>query len=142
MPLFPAEGRRETKHERAEGRLPARKRLFGPFFAYSEGERRERKVWRLGDLRRKEVINIRDGRRLGYIMDLEIDETQGRIEALVVPGPSRLFGLFGREEDYIIDWNEIETLGEDIVLVRVSVPDRRRTAGKEQWLRRGRHYSY
>lgn len=40
-------------------------------------------------------------------------------------GPTRLFGLFGREEDYIISWDEIETLGEDIVLVSVAMPDRR-----------------
>ena len=41
----------------------------------------------LGDLRRKEVVNIRDGTRLGFVTDVEIDEVDGRIESLVVPGP-------------------------------------------------------
>ena len=54
-------------------------------------------MWRLGDLRRKEVINIRDGTRLGFIMDVEIDEVDGRIESLVVPGPTGVFGLLGRD---------------------------------------------
>ena len=98
-------------------------------------------MWRLGDLRRKEVINIRDGTRLGFIMDVEIDEVDGRIESLVVPGPTRLFGLLGRDEDYIIGWDEIETLGEDIVLVSVAMPDRRTLGSKERRVRR-RHYSH
>lgn len=98
-------------------------------------------MWRLGDLRRKEVVNIRDGTRLGFVTDVEIDEVDGRIESLVVPGPTRLFGLFGREEDYIIRWDEIETLGEDIVLVSVAMPDRRAQGARERRVRR-RHFSY
>ena len=96
-------------------------------------------MWRLGDLRRKEVVNIRDGTRLGFVTDVEIDEVDGRIESLVVPGPTRLFGLFGREEDYIISWDEIETLGEDIVLVSVAMPDRRAQGARERRVRR-RHF--
>ena len=98
-------------------------------------------MWRLGDLRRKEVANLRDGTRLGFVTDVEIDEVDGRIESLVVPGPTRLFGLFGREEDYIISWDEIETLGEDIVLVSVAMPDRRAQGARERRVRR-RHFSY
>jgi len=97
-------------------------------------------MWRLGDLRRKEVINIRDGARLGYVADVEIDEVQGRIEALVVPGQGRMFGFLGQEEDYIIGWDEIETVGEDVVLVSVVMPDRRPTGKKERRHRARRRY--
>ena len=79
---------------------------------------------RVFDLRRKEVINIRDGARLGYVCDVEIDELEGSVDAIVVPGPARFFGLFGRDEDYIISWDEIEKIGEDIILVSVVFPTR------------------
>ena len=98
-------------------------------------------MWRLGDLRRKEVINIRDGARLGYVADVEIDEVEGRIEALVVPGQGRMLGFLGQEEDYIISWDEIETVGEDVVLVSVVMPDRRPPGKKERRRRVRKRYS-
>lgn len=51
---------------------------------------------RLADLRYKEVINILDGSRYGYVGDVEFDPESGQIAALVVPGRPRLFGLLGR----------------------------------------------
>ena len=45
------------------------------------------------DFRTKEVINIRDGRRLGSIVDMEFNLQEGRITAIVVPGASRFLGL-------------------------------------------------
>ena len=41
---------------------------------------------RAGELREKEVININDGRRLGYVCDVEVSLCKGEIEAIVVPG--------------------------------------------------------
>jgi len=70
-----------------------------------------------GDLRQKEVINIADGMRLGYVGDVEIDFEKGNIEAIVVPGPSRLFGFLGRDGDFIIPWDDIVRVGDDIILV-------------------------
>ena len=50
---------------------------------------------RMVELRCKEVINICDGCRLGYVGDVEVLLPEGRVAALVVPGPCRFFGLFG-----------------------------------------------
>ena len=52
---------------------------------------------RIADLRCKEIINVTDGSRFGYVGDVEVDLDTGRICALVVPGRLRLFGLLGRE---------------------------------------------
>ena len=71
----------------------------------------------LTDLHCKEVICIRDGRRLGFITDAKIELPEGRIAAIVVPGPSRLFGLAGKKDDYVIPWSSICRIGPDIVLV-------------------------
>ncbi|BDG60744.1 YlmC/YmxH family sporulation protein [Caldinitratiruptor microaerophilus] len=66
---------------------------------------------------RKDVINIRTGRRLGELVDVEIDEKTGRITALVVPGHSRLWGLLGGERDIVIPWHRIVRIGPDCILV-------------------------
>jgi len=50
--------------------------------------------------RQKEVVNILDGRSLGYICDMEIDAVNGNICAIIVPGPARLWNLF-REQNYV-----------------------------------------
>lgn len=72
---------------------------------------------RVTELRAKEIINVHDGSRYGYMGDLEIDLETGRVSALVVPGRLRLFGLLGREADQIFPWASVRRFGEDIILV-------------------------
>ena len=55
--------------------------------------------FRFQDLRRKEVININDGSRLGLVADLDLRAPEGQVVAIVVYGPARFFGLFGRGEE-------------------------------------------
>lgn len=72
---------------------------------------------RASDFRQKEVINIADGKRLGFVYDVEIDMSKGVIEAIIVPGPGKVLGLFGRDTDYVIPWQNIKKVGDDIILV-------------------------
>ena len=46
------------------------------------------------ELRDKEVISVRDGRRLGFISDLEIDLCSGRINCIILPPSGSCFSLF------------------------------------------------
>ena len=78
---------------------------------------------RVTDLRCKEVINVTDGLRLGFASDVEILLPEGKVLALVVPGPCRFFGLFGRKDDFVIPWNCIRRIGSDIILVELE-PDK------------------
>ena len=41
--------------------------------------------------------------------------------ALIVYGRPRLFGLFGKSDDYYIPWEKIRLIGEDAILVDNSV---------------------
>ena len=77
---------------------------------------------RVADLRCKEVINIRDGCRLGFPCDVEVDMDTGHLVAVVVPGPCKFFGLFGREKDWVIGWDCIARIGDDIILVEKEFP--------------------
>ena len=79
---------------------------------------------RMGELRQKEVISVKDGGRLGFVCDVEIDTHTAQVTALVVYGRSRLFGLLGREEDQYIPWDAVRRFGEDIILVEDHRPRR------------------
>ena len=48
---------------------------------------------RIADLRSKEVISVKDGGRLGYVCDVELDTQTAAITALVVYGRPRLLGV-------------------------------------------------
>ena len=85
------------------------------------------------DLHCKEVICVCDGRRLGFISDARIDVPEGNIVAIIVPGPCRFFGLWGRRDDYVIPWNCIRRIGPDIVLVDVKPDECRVPRGKHGW---------
>lgn len=76
---------------------------------------------RIATLRHKEVINIRDGFRLGYVCDILIDIKCGKVISFVVPGPCCLFGLFGKGKEYVIDWCCVVRIGEDIILIDADV---------------------
>ena len=74
------------------------------------------------DLSCKEVICVYDGRRLGFVSDVVIELPEGKIVAIIIPGPCRFFGLWGRKDDFVIPWHCIRRIGPDIVLVDVK-PD-------------------
>lgn len=71
------------------------------------------------ELRKKEVINIADGKNLGLIHDIEIDVEKGSITAIIVPGGGRFFSFFGRTEDLVITWDRVVKIGIDVILVEL-----------------------
>lgn len=60
-----------------------------------------------------------DGRRLGFVSDVEIDLENGRIEAIIIPGGGRIFGIIGKDNELVIPWDRIKKIGEDIILVEM-----------------------
>jgi YlmC/YmxH family sporulation protein len=74
---------------------------------------------RICQLRQKEVINICTGMRIGFIADVEIDLEKGKIIAIIVPGPCKLWGIIGRDHEYVISFACITNVGPDIVLVEI-----------------------
>lgn len=69
------------------------------------------------ELKHKEVINSKNGVKLGCVDDIEIDTMAARLVAIVIYGRPKCFGLFGREDDIIIRWEDIDLIGEDTILV-------------------------
>jgi YlmC/YmxH family sporulation protein len=84
-------------------------------------------VIRASDLATRDVVNTVDGRRLGNIVDVELDLTNGKIVAVIVPGQPKMLGVFGRSDDYVVPWENIRKIGEDVILVEISERYLRRT---------------
>ena len=76
---------------------------------------------RLCELRQREVINCRDGERLGYVCDIVFDIHTCILKAIVIPGPCTLFGILGRDHEYVIDVSCIRQIGPDVILVDVDI---------------------
>lgn len=74
---------------------------------------------RFWELTEKEVINCKDGKRLGYVADIEIEIPSGKVCRLFVPGQGKFCGCFGKGTECIIQWNQIVRIGEEIILVDV-----------------------
>jgi len=72
---------------------------------------------RITNLGCKEVINICDGIRFGYVNDIEIDTSTGEVTAIIVQGARKFPWFFLKYDDYIIPWNAIRKVGDDIILV-------------------------
>lgn len=78
---------------------------------------------RIYDLRDKEVVNVKDCKVLGCVVDVDFDSCTGCILALIVPGPGRICGVFGRDMEYVIPWKRVKCIGPDVILVDIVVEE-------------------
>ena len=74
---------------------------------------------RMSELKRLEVINVCDCKRLGFVGDVIFDSCTGQIEAMIVPGPGCICGFLGREKEFVIPFRDVCQVGDDIILVRL-----------------------
>lgn len=74
---------------------------------------------RVSELRILDIINIEDGRRLGPMIDLDIDLEKGLVKGIVVLFSSRAKGFFsgGRGGDIFVPWDKVIKIGVDVILV-------------------------
>ena len=82
------------------------------------GERRRMRML-FSELKCREVINVCTGERYGNVCDLVFDPCAGEIQAIVVPGGTRFFGLLKGREGMPIPFSKIKKLGEDVILVEL-----------------------
>lgn len=74
---------------------------------------------RYSEFRKKEVISIKECKRLGRVCDLEIDECCGKIQKIIVPGCNGIFGFMKDESVTSIPYHCIRQIGPDIILVDI-----------------------
>ncbi|KYD13215.1 MAG: YlmC/YmxH family sporulation protein [Caldibacillus debilis] len=71
-------------------------------------------------LQAKEIINMTDGRRLGVVVDLDIEPESGKIKSLIVRKRFSLRNRKDGKEEYVIPWSGILKIGEDVLFVRLN----------------------
>ncbi len=71
---------------------------------------------RVSELRYKEIINVSDGSRYGWVGMWRWIWRAGRSGRWWCRG-LRLFGLLGREEDRVFPWEAVRRIGADTILV-------------------------
>lgn len=70
---------------------------------------------RLSDLQSKNIINVLDGKNVGSIIDVNVNE-MGQVESLVIENGKK-FLSFSKDEETIVFWKDITKIGEDVILV-------------------------
>lgn len=89
-------------------------------------------ICRIQEFRYKDVVCVEDGTRLGYVGDVEIDTKNAQLRSIVIHGKYRWL-FFGREEDIVVPWEEIQIIGEDTILVNVSPTHTGRRKKRSLW---------
>ena len=71
------------------------------------------------DFKHKEVININDGRRMGFVQDVCADLETGKITSIIVPGSNKILNMFSSNSDIVVQWENIKCIGDDVILVDI-----------------------
>lgn len=78
-------------------------------------------VVRLSDLQNKNIVSVTDGRNIGNIIDVKIDEETGEIISLIIEGNKGFFTFSNKGFDTEIKWKNISKIGEDVILVNITL---------------------
>lgn len=70
---------------------------------------------RMSDLQNKKIININDGKEIGIIIDITIDN-EGKIINFIVE-KNKFLSIVSTSKEVIVKWDEINKIGEDVILV-------------------------
>ena len=73
---------------------------------------------RLSELQDKDVVNIKDGKKIGNIIDVNID-LNGKAVGVLVERYKFLVSLFNNNV-VEIKWSDIEKIGKDVILVDIN----------------------
>ena len=71
------------------------------------------------DYKHKEVININDGKRLGFVQDVTANLETGMITSIIVPGTNKVLSIFSSGNDIVIPWKNVKCIGDDVILVEI-----------------------
>ena len=70
----------------------------------------------LSELQNKDIVDVKDGKKIGNIVDVVIDNS-GSLTSLIV---QKSKFIFYAKDEFNIKWNQIKKIGEDVILVDIS----------------------
>jgi YlmC/YmxH family sporulation protein len=71
------------------------------------------------DFKQKEVINVNDGKIVGFVIDVNADFQNGEINSIIVAQTGKLLGNIFGKNNVTIPWDKIKKIGEDVILVEI-----------------------
>ena len=76
---------------------------------------------RLRQLENKELINLQDGRRIGYFgdADLVFNADTGQILGLEISNRNRFLQLFAEKYISVIPWEAIKKIGKEVIILDI-----------------------
>lgn len=75
-------------------------------------------ICKVNDLKDKQVVCVKNGAVIGTVSDVEFNTEDGKLSSIIIYGKHTFLGLFGKENDIIIPWNDIEVIGNETILVK------------------------
>ncbi len=75
---------------------------------------------RLSELQHKDVINTLNGKKIGNIIDVSIND-DGKMSGLIVEKTKFFISWFSNHNEVEINWNQIEKIGDDVILVKITI---------------------
>ncbi len=68
---------------------------------------------KLSEMQDKDVVNIKDGKKIGNIADVIIDQNGNLLSLVILKSKF----VFYTKDEINIKWNQIKKIGEDVILV-------------------------
>ena len=75
---------------------------------------------KLSELQKKDIISIKDGRKVGKIVDVEFDINSGYMIHFVIEKTNFVRNIFSTTDELNIKFTQIKKLGEDVILIDIS----------------------
>ncbi len=75
---------------------------------------------KLSELQRKDIVNIKDGKLVGKIVDVEFDTSNGYVIKFIIEKAHFMRNLFSINDELTIKFTQIKKLGEDVILIDIN----------------------
>ena len=73
---------------------------------------------RLSELQNKNIVNLNDGKMIGNIIDIDINQ-EGISSEIIVEKSKFLISRFSSNGEVSIKWEQIKKIGQDVILVNL-----------------------
>ena len=75
---------------------------------------------KLSELQKKDIVNIKDGKKIGKIIDVYFDESSGYMIKFVIEKTHFVRNIFSNTDEIVIKFSKIKKMGEDVILIDIS----------------------
>ncbi len=75
---------------------------------------------KLSELQKKDIVNIKNGKKIGKIIDVEFDQNNGYMIKFIIERTHFIKSLFTQNDEISIKFTQIKKMGEDVILIDIN----------------------